>query len=331
MKSFLQLISGICAVFLMSYSAKAQSTVTFNLTGSEQTWTVPTGVTSLQVVAKGAKGGNGNDVNNPNSPGGKGGTVSATLTVTAGSTFYIYVGGQGKSGQFADADDGTRAFNGGGLIFGYRYDGTGNGGGGGATDIRIGGNALSNRVLVAGGGGGGVIDNDQRAGGAGGGLEGGAGEGANAGQGGTQSAGGAGGSSMFGNGNSGSLGIGGDAQGGGGGGGGYYGGGSGIRDFFGYPPEYGGGGGSSYTDPAFCTDVMHTQGDNNGDGVLTITYSAVLPIELIKFTGKTTKGENLLIWQTANEVNNKGFQIERLAPPTPIGRVSKRSKKGFIF
>ena len=46
-------------------------------------------------------------------------------------------------------------------------------------------------------------------------------------------------------------------------------------------------------------------------------YTAVLPIELLSFTGKGTEGGNLLTWETANEVNNKGFQVERLAPPTP--------------
>lgn len=46
-------------------------------------------------------------------------------------------------------------------------------------------------------------------------------------------------------------------------------------------------------------------------------YNPVLPIELLSFTGKGTEGGNLLTWETANEVNNKGFQVERLAPPTP--------------
>jgi Secretion system C-terminal sorting domain len=40
--------------------------------------------------------------------------------------------------------------------------------------------------------------------------------------------------------------------------------------------------------------------------------SAVLPIELLSFSGKNTEGGNLLTWTTANEVNNKGFSVERL-------------------
>ena len=37
----------------------------------------------------------------------------------------------------------------------------------------------------------------------------------------------------------------------------------------------------------------------------------VLSIELINFKGKNTEGGNLLTWTTANEVNNKGFNVER--------------------
>ena len=37
----------------------------------------------------------------------------------------------------------------------------------------------------------------------------------------------------------------------------------------------------------------------------------VLPVELVSFSGKYTEGGNHLTWQTANEVNNKGFQVER--------------------
>jgi hypothetical protein len=40
--------------------------------------------------------------------------------------------------------------------------------------------------------------------------------------------------------------------------------------------------------------------------------NSVLPVELVDFTGKNTEGGNLLTWTTANEVNNKGFQVERL-------------------
>jgi hypothetical protein len=54
-----------------------------------------------------------------------------------------------------------------------------------------------------------------------------------------------------------------------------------------------------------------------GNRVMT-SPDAVLPVELLSFTGKHTEGGNLLTWATANEVNNKGFQIER-APQPPKG------------
>ena len=44
----------------------------------------------------------------------------------------------------------------------------------------------------------------------------------------------------------------------------------------------------------------------------TAAVSAVLPVELLDFKGRNTEGWNLLTWQTASEVNNKGFEVERL-------------------
>ena len=40
--------------------------------------------------------------------------------------------------------------------------------------------------------------------------------------------------------------------------------------------------------------------------------AVVLPVELLSFKGKNTEGGNFLTWTTANEVNNKGFDVERL-------------------
>ena len=51
--------------------------------------------------------------------------------------------------------------------------------------------------------------------------------------------------------------------------------------------------------------------DNSSQGAVWVYAPAVLPVELLSFTGKPTEGGNLLTWQTANEVNNKGFEIER--------------------
>jgi Concanavalin A-like lectin/glucanases superfamily/Secretion system C-terminal sorting domain len=59
-------------------------------------------------------------------------------------------------------------------------------------------------------------------------------------------------------------------------------------------------------------------------GQVTMSYNVVLPVEIVNFTAtpapQPPKGEIavLLTWETAHEVNNKGFQIET-APLTPQG------------
>lgn len=242
-------------------------TVTFNYTGAVQNWTVPPCVTSINVTLAGAEGGG--------TAGGNGAVVTGTIAVTPGQVLNIYVGGSGNCPQ--------AGWNGGGN--GQNANSTANRscGGGGATDIRIGGTALSNRVIVASGGGGMGGGTQDAAGGAGGCATGatrvnsfGGG-----GTGGTQSSAGVGGT-PWGSGQpgyAGSLGQG--ANGavdncynnspGGGGGGGFYGGGSGGADCFSSSPYGGGagGGGSSLTPSGGgCTS-----GSNNGPGYCTITYT----------------------------------------------------------
>lgn len=115
-----------------------------NFTGGIQTWTVPCGVTSVNIEAYGAEGGAGATGGNSatGGAGGLGGGVSGTLAVTPGQIINIFVGGAGAIQ--------TGGFNGG------ANGGSANaGGGGGATDIRVNGTALTDRVLTAGGAGGG--------------------------------------------------------------------------------------------------------------------------------------------------------------------------------
>ena len=228
-------------------------------TGGEQSWTVPTGVTSAQIDLVGARGGTYGY-----GTGGLGGRVSGALPVTASSVLYVEVGGTTSTT--------TAGWNGAGR-------GYGNGaGGGGATDVRQGGNAVANRVLVAGGGGGDGGPNGSTPygnhGGLGGGLVGGPGSAKPqsdstyyAGTGGSQAAGGARGSYGGVCGTNGSLATGGPActTYGGGGGGGYYGGGGGYYN--------GGGGGSSYT-AGTVTNPVHYQGYVNATthGYATIAY-----------------------------------------------------------
>ena len=214
-------------------------------TGAEQTYVVPTGVTSIDLTLEGAQG--GTDQSTSKNYGGK---LTATLAVTPGDTLYIEVGGQpsGTSG----------GFNGGGA------GDSGGFGGGGATDIRRGGNALGDRILVAGGGGGAgywTAFSLEIFGGAGGDLSGGNGYRSPdyatnpGGQGGTQSASGTGTCVSLNNANmSGGLGFGGTTAGmncgcqGYGGGGGYYGGAASGNC-------RGGGGGSGYA--AAITDITN--------------------------------------------------------------------------
>ena len=42
-----------------------------------------------------------------------------------------------------------------------------------------------------------------------------------------------------------------------------------------------------------------------------LVYNASLPVKLINFNATPINGMNILVWQTANETNNKGFYIQR--------------------
>ncbi len=244
-------------------------TVPFEFTGGEQMWVVPNGVTSVDVDARGAQGGGGNT---PADAGGLGGRVQTTLTVTPGETLYIYVGGKGGD-PVKPNTAGTGGFNGGGLGAIDNVDANGpSAGGGGASDIRRGGNSISDRVIVAGAGGGAECcgNGNGGAGGGTGGVAGGSQGYSNAGGGGTQMGGGAGGSGSgsSGNGTPGIFwqgGAGGNGnRAGAGGGGGWYGGGGGGGALYGS----GGGGGSGYP-----PDAIHTTGFQSGNGYVSIAFT----------------------------------------------------------
>jgi hypothetical protein len=259
----------------------------FDYTGGAQSWTVPSGISSITAEVQGAKGGNSN--------GGFGGRLKGNITVTAGETLNIYVGGQGQNGVTFTCSGSVPAvlnggFNGGGQggrasdSFGcpsgttYRLGASG----GGATDIRRGGTALTDRVIVAGGGGGGFGP-----GGAGNGAGNGA-DGFSTGQpqwpdntkglGGTTTAGGAAGGGIW-AGTAGALGVGGngafpsvfgDNPGvpGGGGGGLYGGGGGGANSNFGAGGS-GGGGSGSISGGVF---EISTLGYREGNGITLLSW-----------------------------------------------------------
>jgi hypothetical protein len=228
---------------------------TFNYTGGMQTYTVPVGVTSIQIEVWGAQGGD-SEICGPATDvdGGLGGYTIGTLAVSPGQVLNVFVGNKPSMTYSVGSPGG---FNGGGASGQY------GGGGGGASDVRVGGSALANRVIVAGGGGGGNTGcPNYGTGGVGGGLIGGIGidfGGFGPGFGGTQVAGGAGGSS---GGSAGTLGVGGT---GGyhvaGGGGGYYGGGGAYAS--------GAGGGSSFIGGVTSGSV--TAGIRVGNGQVIIT------------------------------------------------------------
>lgn len=250
--------------------ALAATTVTFSYTGGAQSFTVPANVYSISVDAFGAQG---QDAPEGGSTGGLGGEAQGRLAVTPGQVLQINVGGSGGYGGAGAAGKGADPAADGGA-------------GGGASDVRRGGNGLSERMLVAGGGGGGgnwIGGAVSGAGGSGGGTSGTAGangsDGAGGGGAGTASAGGSGGlgangadaaaGGALGLGGTGSSGAGG--AGGGGGGGGWFGGGGGggiLSSPSGTVGSAGGGGGSGYG-PA---DTVFHSGVRSGDGSVSITY-----------------------------------------------------------
>ncbi len=285
-------------------------TIVYDYTGDDQTFTVPDGVTEIEVKLWGA-GGSCNRAATGGGPiattgaGGAGGFVSGTMSVFSGDQYTIVVG---RGGLWAGNQE---VYYGGG-------GGSNNGSGGGRAAIRTPGVA-GVELVTAGGGGSSGPNNIAHScvnagvqgcyGGAGGGDVGGdcmcfgstvAGTGGNT----TTMTGGSGHSPNGQNGSQFNGGIGPFETGGnsgGGGGGGYYGGGSG-RSSFTFSPctsnETGGGGGSSYTgglsavyqnlqgngavpqmtmDPDYSGDIgtggVGPGGDNGGHARVVVIYN----------------------------------------------------------
>ncbi len=257
------------------YFPAPNSSITFDYTGAQQTWTVPTGVTSIKVRVSGAQGG-GNAAAN-----GKGGLVTATLSVTPGQVLAIVVGGQPTSNVSVYGYGGS-----GGVV----TSNTGRNGyaGGGLSGIFLTSVSFANALAVAGGGGGTNGLNTLSASGGGGNA--GAPNGSNGaqgnysgysegGKGATQSAGGARGVSIDAASTASTAGValtggnGGSVStstwtGGGGGGGGYYGGGGGA----GGGSSVGAGGGGSSWVISTGTSVVYTGGNRAGNGQVVISY-----------------------------------------------------------
>mgnify|MGYP003133690041 FL=1 len=237
--------------FTITIRAPQTGETIYSFTGSEQTFSVPTGVSSVNFVmwGGGANGGNG----------GSGAFGSGTINTSSITTLKVAVGGDGASSGHAGGLSGI--FNG-SVSHGNSIAIVGGGGGGSENNSH--------------GGGGGTLNSNGKSGGVGR-------QGSNAG-GGTLSSGGSGSNNQGGGntGNSGSALQGGNApnygsstgvylgggahkgalQGspGGSGGGGYYGGGGGS-DYY----ATGGGGGSGYADTSIVSNISGTDG-NQGSG-----------------------------------------------------------------
>ena len=238
-------------------AAESAATVEFTTPG-EHVYTVPAGVTRVDVVAVGGEG-----AASPVRHGGRAAQIVGTLAVTPGQTLYAVVG--------SNADGTTPGANGGGAAGGTAAECPMQpGAGGGATDVRT--IALGepgsdeSRVLVAGGGGGagsgisgGAQDLEHLYGGHRG-LGGGAPAlGGYGGANGDRGRGGAGGETdgTFTSGGRGEVGVPGSGDGcGGGGGGGYGGGGAGAA-----APSAGGGGGGGSLVPGGFPAGMAAHGD----------------------------------------------------------------------
>ena len=140
----------------VTISVKPAPTATvFAYTGSAQSFKVPLGITRVTIKAAGAQGGYSDGSGGLG--GGLGGSVTATIPVTPGQeVLTVLVGGIGNNPYEPYGPGG--GFNGGGSggcgCGNYGFGGPG----GGASDVRRGGSALANRVIVAGGGGGGAYE-----------------------------------------------------------------------------------------------------------------------------------------------------------------------------
>ena len=148
-------IYALMLILLSSFAlATFSNTTVYNVSGTYN-YTVPAGVTRINVSVWGAGGGGGGGGTGSGSIGGAGGGgafSNGLLSVTPGETLFIMVGSGGAKGNFSTGTSGAL---------------TGDGAGGGAWSALN--RSTTPLIIAAGGGGGGGGDNaDSAAGGAGG-------------------------------------------------------------------------------------------------------------------------------------------------------------------
>ena len=125
-------VAAVGALVIAAPSAFANTdSVRFDF-GQNGRWTVPDGVTSIEVEVAGAGGGGGS--RNANLGGGDGALVTATIAVDSGVTLDVGVGGGGE----ANSAFGTSSSS----------------GGGGASIVTSSSTDLTDLLIIAGGGGG---------------------------------------------------------------------------------------------------------------------------------------------------------------------------------
>lgn len=281
--------------------------VKFSYTGSLQTWTVPSGVYSIDATIIGAKGGN-----TSLSSGGAGAILNTTLDVTPGQIFYLVVGGHPGVST-------TPAYGFGGAGSAVITSGTAGAAGGGLSGIFTGAEFLPSQVIAIAAGGGGANGKASNTGGGDGGSPNGSngGEyngsfGANAGYGALPTQAGNAGSQFdaytklpqqgsYLNGGAGAIGVANQNQGAGGGAG-YYGGGGGAS---GGDATGGAGGGSSY---AVGTALYPSIKNTTGNGSITISYGC-----------SYTVGQNILWAWGNNTAGNIGDgTVTNKSLPIPV-------------
>ena len=159
-QAFVLAVAGVITLPAASPAeAASEITNTYGYTGSTQTFTVPDGVTSIEVTLQGGQGGRGGgDSQGSPTPGGYQGVVTGTIAVTPGQQLTIAVGGGGGTGASSVTGIGGGSA---GLNPLAGYDGarggnagnagsSGAGGGSGAATVLI----VDGAPIVAGGAGG---------------------------------------------------------------------------------------------------------------------------------------------------------------------------------
>lgn len=152
-KHLLFVVAFFASLKILSQSVVSQ---TFAYTGAMQSFTIPTCAMSLTVEVYGASGGFQGTISP--TPGTYGGMVSAVLSGTPGAVLNLFVGGKGTDAGMLAAPWGYGGYNGGGdgvtVSSAPCTNNDHSAGGGGASDVRLNGVALTDRIIVAGGGGG---------------------------------------------------------------------------------------------------------------------------------------------------------------------------------